>query len=154
MSIYLVQHGKSLSKDQDPQKGISDQGKEDSIRIAQVAKMYKINVSRILHSGKKRAEQTAMIFHEYLEPEKAIGKQDGIAPMDDVKIFAQNLKTKSDIMYVGHLPFMEKLVSYLATGSEEYIVFKFQNSGIVCMEQHTGDITGWNIKWALMPRID
>ena len=154
MRIYLVQHGKSMSKDQDPEKSLSDQGKEDSIKIAQVAKMYKIRVSQILHSGKKRAEQTALVYHTYLDPEKKCAMIDGIAPMDDVKIFAQNLDQSSDILFVGHLPFMEKLVSYLTTGSENNIVFKFQNSGIVCLEKKTDDIAGWYIKWALMPQID
>jgi hypothetical protein len=29
MSLYLVQHGKSLSKDADPEKGLSEEGRID-----------------------------------------------------------------------------------------------------------------------------
>ena len=68
MAIYLVQHGKSLSKEQDLQQGLSEKGRQYSVRIAEVAKMYQIRVSRILHSGKKRADQTAQIFHDHLNP--------------------------------------------------------------------------------------
>jgi len=45
---------------------------------------------------------------------------------------------------------MEKLVSYLTTGREEPKVIKFQNSGIVCLDQ---DESGWFIRWTLNPDI-
>ena len=66
MALFLVQHGISAPKDIDPEKGLSDFGREETNRIAQVAKGYKIPVQKIVHSGKKRAEQTAAIFHETL----------------------------------------------------------------------------------------
>ena len=57
-----------------------------------------------------------------------------------------------NLMLVGHLPFMERLTSHLITGSSENLVFKFQNGGIVCLDQDPGTDT-WFIKWALMPNI-
>ena len=54
MALYLAQHGKSLSKDVDPDQGLSDEGKADVRRIADVASGYGVTVSRIAHSGKKR----------------------------------------------------------------------------------------------------
>ena len=76
---------------------------------------------------------------------------DGLAPMDDVISFGQALDCKADIMYVGHLPFMEKLTGSLTAGDEELTVLKFQNGGIVCLDQTPEGI--WFIKWALMPQI-
>jgi phosphohistidine phosphatase len=55
-------------------------------------------------------------------------------------------------MLVGHLPFMERLTSYLITGSIDIPVFKFQNGGIVCMDKDP-DSRSWLIRWALMPKI-
>lgn len=52
-----------------------------------------------------------------------------------------------------HLPFMERLTSYLITGSIEKRVFKFQNGGIVCLERDAGS-GGWFIKWSLVPAIE
>ncbi len=40
MAIYLVQHGKSLSKDIDPEKGLSEEGISEVQRIAEVAAGY------------------------------------------------------------------------------------------------------------------
>jgi len=55
-------------------------------------------------------------------------------------------------MLVGHLPFIERLTSYLITGSTDIPVFRFQNGGIVCMDTDP-DSRFWFIRWALMPRI-
>ncbi|MBU3914880.1 phosphohistidine phosphatase SixA [bacterium] len=151
MAIYLVQHGAALSKDKDPEKGLSPEGISNVKRIAGVAEGYKVKVSVINHSGKKRALQTANIFADHLTPERKTVEHSGLNPLDDVVCFANSIRN-DNTMYVGHLPFMEKLVSWLITGSINRPVFKFQNGGIVCMdlEQETNN---WIIKWTLMPNI-
>lgn len=153
MALYLVQHGKSLPKDQDPQKGLSQEGAAETERIAQVAKGYGIRVSTITHSGKTRARQTAEIFEAALKPSGGIHERSGLNPMDDVSVFADFIDSTEDEMLVGHLPFMERLAAYLITGSFEKPVFKFQNSGIVCLDKDP--VTqSWMIKWTLMPHIE
>lgn len=62
MALFLVQHGLSSPREIDPEKGLSEQGTSQVKRIAQVAAGYGVAVSRICHSGKKRARQTAEIF--------------------------------------------------------------------------------------------
>ena len=128
MSIYIVQHGKSLSKEVDPKRRLSEEGKSEVKRISEVAKGYHINVSEIKHSGKQRARETAEIFGEALNPTNGVGEISGINPMDDIAPFAEQVNSQHNIMYVGHLPFMERLVSFLITGD-------------------------MNIKWGLMPNI-
>ena len=150
MALFLVQHGLTLPKDQDPEKGLSEKGFEDTKRIANVAVSYKIPVSKILHSGKKRARETASIFNSALRIKKPAEKIDGISPMDDVKALADKINLKSDIMIVGHLPFLEKMVSYLTTGNQDLKVYQFQNSGIVCLDHEQ---ESWFIKWTLNPDI-
>ena len=155
MAIFLVQHGKCLPKDKDPEKGLSEAGFEETRRIAPVAKGYEIPVARIFHSGKKRSEQTARIYQEALGPEPPLSRLSGINPLDDVREFAHALDPASDWMVVGHLPFMERLVSWLTTGREETRVYAFQNSGIVCLDaRKDGDgAWDWFIKWTLNPNI-
>ncbi len=150
MSLFLVQHGESLPKDQDPEKGLSKKGIEETQKIAQVAKMYNIPVSQIVHSGKKRALQTAQIFHKELKIEAQLQIIEGIAPMDSVESYAQQIDSKANTMVVGHLPFMGKLVSLLTTGTIGFDLYRFQNSGIVCLEKEDDK---WHIKWTLNPNI-
>ncbi len=141
-----------MPKDQDPQKGLSQDGAAETERIAQVAKGYGICVSTISHSGKTRARQTAEIFEAALKPSGGIHERSGLNPMDDVTVFADSIGSTEDAMLVGHLPFMERLTAYLITGSFEKPVFKFQNSGIVCLDKDP--VTqSWMIKWTLMPHI-
>jgi phosphohistidine phosphatase len=152
MALYLVQHGRSLTKEQDPEQGLSAEGVSDVERIAGVARGYSVHVASINHSGKKRARQTAQIFASALNPVKGVEEISGLNPLDDVRATADRLNADDDLMLVGHLPFMERLTSYLITGNTDGLIFKFQNGGIVCMDQ-TPEGRKWFIKWTLMPNI-
>ena len=152
MTLYLVQHGKSFSKNQDPEQGVTETGIDEVKLIAQVAKGYRVPVDTIFHSEKKRAAQTAELFSAALQSDKNIQQISGIKALDDVQSFAATLTNAGNTMYVGHLPFMEKLTSCLVAGSIDLTVLKFQNGGIVCLEQNSDNGT-WFIKWTLMPNI-
>ena len=155
MALFLVQHGISATKNVDPERGLSGQGKIETERIAQVASGYSIKVQKIVHSGKKRAEQTALIYHDFLSIKTPLESISGINPLDDVRAFAESINPEMYLMVVGHMPFMQRLVSYLTGGSEEIRVYQFQNSGIVCLDNSEGTDgkLDWFIKWTLNPNI-
>ena len=75
-----------------------------------------------------------------------------VQPYDDVTIIVPELDPSLNVMLVGHLPFMERLVSYLITESRDITIIQFQAGGMVCPDQveKTGP---WHIKWALMPKM-
>jgi phosphohistidine phosphatase len=152
MALYLVQHGQSLPKDVDPDQGLSEEGVAETERIAGVAKGYQVNVGQIMHSVKTRARKTADIFASALKPTGGVKEVEGLKPMDDVAAFAASLNPDTHTMLVGHLPFMERMASYLVTGSPDRPVFKFQNSGIVCLDKDPAS-ESWVIVWTLMPHI-
>ena len=152
MALFLVQHGKSLSKDVDPDQGLSEEGVAETQRIAEVARGYNVSVTCIKHSVKTRARTTAEIFAAALNPAKGIQEITGIKPMDDVQAIAESIDSQANTMLVGHLPFMERMTSFLITDAIEKPVFKFQNSGIVCLDQDS-ETRSWFIKWTLMPNI-
>jgi len=152
MALYLVQHGLALPKAEDPAKGLSVEGRAQTERIAEVARCYGVRVSGIYHSGKARALQTAEIFERYLAPPAGLSQKTGMGPLDDVDVLAEPLDLSADWMLVGHLPSLESLTAYLITGTPTPVVFKFQNSGIVCIDidpRHERAV----IKWSLMPNI-
>ncbi|MEN8246555.1 MAG: phosphohistidine phosphatase SixA [Thermodesulfobacteriota bacterium] len=152
MAFYIVQHGLSLPKDQDPEKGLTPKGMEDVKRIAEVAQNYGVEVARIVHSGKKRAQQTAELIGDVLQPAQGIKEISGINPLDDVAEFAPRVDFQANTMVVGHLPFLERLTSFLITGQKEPVVFKLQNGGILCLDRIESQDTP-AIKWALMPLV-
>ena len=152
MALYLVQHGKSLPKDQDPEEGLSSEGMAETESIATMAADKGVVVSQIRHSVKTRARQTAEIFARTLNPDQGIQEIVGIKAMDDVTEAATGLDASDNVMLVGHLPFMERMTAFLISGSIEPPILKFQNSGIVCLDKDT-DSGAWVILWTLMPRI-
>jgi len=121
-------------------------------RIAEVARSYGIPVGHIVHSGKKRARQTAEILAAVLSPEKGVGEISGIKPLDDVAAFAEQVDFTTNTMVVGHLPFLERFTSFLILGEQEPLVFKLQNGGILCLDQFE-NLARPAIKWALMPQV-
>ena len=152
MALYLIQHGRSLPKDQDPDQRLSEDGTTETERIASLARDYGVRVSQIRHSVKTRARQTAEILARALKPQNDIQEISGIKPMDDVAACAAKIDPDENVMLVGHLPFMERITSYLITGSIDQPLIKFQNSGIVCLDKDP-ETQGWVIKWTLMPNI-
>ena len=153
MALYLVQHGLAASAVEDPAKGLSETGRAQTERIAEVARGYRVRVRKIYHSGKPRASQTAMIFERYLSPPEGIHQRAGMGPLEEVTPFAQSLDLTTDWMLVGHLPFLERLTAYLIIGEPAPTIFTFQNSGIVCLDLDHRDGKP-AIKWALMPTVN
>lgn len=152
MALFLVQHGKNVKKEFDPEQPLSDEGVADVKRIAETAANYNVQVGEIKHSGKKRALQTSEIFANYLKAAGGVQEMPGIKALDDVVPVAEAVDTSKNPMLVGHLPFMERLTSYLTAGNQELTVMKFQNGGIVCLDQ-LDESGAWAIQWTLMPNI-
>lgn len=151
MTIFLVQHGKSVPKEEDPNRPLSIIGVQEVEEIAAQLKNYCTNLEVIYHTSKSRAAQTAEIFQKHVNATEGMHKTEGMNPMDDVEFFARN-SIKTDLaLYVGHLPFMEKLAALLVTGDKEKTVFKFQNAGVVKLE-YSDEKDYWFISGALLPR--
>lgn len=152
MPLYLVQHGLSYPEEIDPNRSLTEEGRKAVERVAQMAAGFEIAVSRIIHSGKTRAAQTAEIMARYLNPPLGIQSEAGLNPNDDVLQKVPDLKPEKNEMIVGHLPFLERLTSYLITGTEERRIVKFQNGGIVCIDREPRG-GPWFIKWIIVPEF-
>jgi phosphohistidine phosphatase len=134
MRLYLVQHGEAKSEAEDPERSLTTRGEEETRKVSDVAKKQGIRPSRIYHSGKKRAEQTAEIIGEAFD--LSIQVSQGLNPNDDVRQWADRISGETeDLMIVGHLPFLEKLASFLVSGDEGAKAVMFRYSAIVCLEK-------------------
>ena len=72
----------------------------------------------------------------------------GLNPNDPVEPMA---RTTSDVMLVGHLPFMGKLVARLVAGDERKPVAAFVPGTVVRLER--GDADHWAITWMVRPQL-
>ena len=79
-------------------------------------------------------------------------QREGLGPKDQVAPTKQALeKIGRDVMIVGHLPFLGKLVALLVTESEANEIVEFQFGGVVCIERR--DREEWKIAWMITPAL-
>jgi phosphohistidine phosphatase len=152
MKLYLVQHGEACTKEIDPERPLTDQGKNDVERLADFLKQAGIHVERVIHSGKLRAQQTAELLAQAIAKGTELENSGLINPNDNPKAFDwQSESWDKDMLIVGHLPFMAKLVSHLLVEDDKRLITAYQPGTIVCLE-HT-DEGEWVIDWMLRPEL-
>lgn len=152
MKLYLVQHAKAASEQQDPQRPLTQEGRREVQKVAEFIKPMKLSVNYLWHSEKKRAIQTAELLAEAIEIKKSKMVREGLGPTDDVSILKDELDaTTDDIMIVGHLPFLSKLASLLLTGRESADTVAFKNAGIAALTHN--EENQWQIDWMVTPEI-
>jgi phosphohistidine phosphatase len=151
MDLFLVQHGEAKSEAEDPERSLTDRGAEAVRRMAAWAAQVSMKVDQIRHSGKRRAEQTAILLAEQLSPVNGTIAVAGLAPNDDVRPVAEGLHADHGaVMLVGHLPFLSRLASFLLTGDPEAGVIRFRMAGIVCLSNQEGR---WAVNWVVPPAL-
>jgi phosphohistidine phosphatase len=152
MRIYLVQHGLAEPKDVDPDRPLSEEGRRDVQRLAELLGRSGIRVRHTVHSGKTRAAQTASLLAEHLLPADGPRPHAGLNPNDPVEPMAAEVEQWSaDTLVVGHLPFLGRLVSLLVTGDPDRPTIALQPGSGVCLER---DPEGrWLLLWMVRPEL-
>jgi len=152
MLLYLVQHAEAKSKEEDPKRDLTEKGRRDTERVARYLKRLQVQVSRIFHSGKTRAQTTAEILAEQVQPAAGVSEAPGLAPLDNPEIWAERVADlEEDILLVGHLPHLGKLATFLMSGNKEESIVNFQMCGVVRLRrQEEGN---WAVDWMIVPDI-
>lgn len=151
MQIYLIQHGDAKPESEDPQRPLSETGILETEGIAEKLKQLNTRPTKIFHSPKLRARQTAGLFASALSADAE--EIEGLKPMDDPSTIQEMLKILGETgtyLFVGHLPHMEKLAALLLTGSPEPPMHLSRYSSPLCLEQKEGS---WRIKFYLLPEL-
>ncbi len=153
MNVYLVQHGRPVPEEENPDRPLSSQGRKDVERTATFLKQNGVKVQAVFHSGKTRARETAEIIASRLQPNKETLEKKGLSPLDDVREIAHEIEnSQSDLMIVGHLPHLAKLASFLITGNESIWPAGFQQGGVLCIRRAEAE-KGWVVAWMVVPEI-
>lgn len=153
MKIYLAQHGETFTKEENAARPLTENGKKEITDVASfVTKSRQFALNKIYYSPKKRAEQTANIFGQFLQPEEWLEENEDLTPLADPSIWYEKIRTlKDDIMLIGHLPHLQKLASLLISGTEDNKTVDFQMGGVVCITRD--DENKYAVKWAVIPRL-
>ena len=154
-----MQHGEALAGEVDPARPLSDRGRESVMAVAGHAAVRGVRIDRIVHSGKLRAEQTAIILADasYCTD---VSAHSGLAPSDDVHEAVARLvhPESSSLAIVGHLPFLDRFASLLVAGDPQAHVVKFRNAGLVHLvrdgssgaQESAGSFA---VSWLLVPEL-
>lgn len=152
MRVYLVQHGTTRSKEEDPERRLAEEGVAEVERIAAFLRPLDLKVDAIWHSGKPRAAQTAEILSKGFSGRAKRMERDSLAPKDSVWPIKQILEeSSSTVVVVGHMPFLGKLASLLVTAREDIEMIGFRYGCVVCLER---DESGsWKVIWMIPPDL-
>ncbi len=152
MELYLVQHAPAKSESGDPQRPLTEEGRRTVERVAGFLAPLGLRIERIEHSGKLRARQTAELLAQALQPAGGVAEVTGLAPNDDAGILMARLAGETaNLMLVGHLPHLSRLVSLLLGLSADRPAVQFQMGGLVRLDRSDAGI--WVIRWMLTPDL-
>jgi phosphohistidine phosphatase len=150
MFVYILRHGDAKPEHEDPQRGLSVRGRQEVEAVSRVFSGLNPQIDAIWHSGKTRAEQTAEIIAATLRIEARIHARNGLNPNDPLPPLVEELERRdSNLVIVGHLPQLGKLISALLLGTEQNLL-DFPSAGLVCLE-NTNDM--WILDWFLTPEL-
>ena len=152
MRIYLTQHGLAVPKDLDPERPLSERGREDVRRLGDFLANAGVRVEQVFHSGKARAEQTASLLAETVLVAGPPQARPGLNPNDPVEPLAAEIEAWSaDTLLVGHLPFLARLASLLLASDPERPLLAFEPGSMCCLER---DGAGhWVLLWMIRPDL-
>ena len=151
VKLYLVRHGRALSADQDLAQPLSVEGRDDIAHLARTLGNMNIRVHRILHSGKLRAEETARIIAQSIQPPGGVSVLPGLGPNDEVgPVLDMVGESEEDLMLVSHLPFLANLLQALLGHPDQDEIPVFHTGNLVAVEKIG---SRWKVFRNLGPRM-
>lgn len=149
MKLYLVQHAKAASKEEDPERPLTQEGRIEAQKIAHFLQPLGLTVDRFWHSGKTRAQQTADIYTEAFTTAEEPAAREGLSPNDNVLPVRDEMAVATeDTLIVGHMPFLNRLASLLLTGYEGGDLIDFRHAGVVCLGRLPDN--RWQVLWIVV----
>lgn len=153
MRIYLARHGHAVSAVENPDRPLSLEGRDEVGRMAAFMARAGIRVDRIVHSGKARAAETAVLYAQAIgggtEPEAV----EGLQPNDEPSRFATTVDgLKADTLIAGHMPHLGRLAQLLVTGVVDLPLVSLETGSVVCLERGDSEDDWW-IVWMMEPSL-
>lgn len=152
MKLYILRHGEALNAVEDTKRALSDTGIREVNVIADFLAHRQVKIDQIYHSGKLRAEQTAKVIAHRLALTPNLQQLSGLLPEDSIKPIAVYCNHwQQNVLLVGHLPSIARLVSELLFNQEDRPCLDFQTAAIVCLERIM--TFQWSIAWFVHPAL-
>lgn len=124
-------------------------GRKEIEKMALFCKKRPLEITRICHSGKKRALQTAEIMADALGV--PLSEKSGLKPNEAVLAFSNTLENEiPGLLLVSHLPFLTRLASRLVLGEEREDFLALETGSLLLLTQEMGT---WKLAGLLSPAL-
>jgi phosphohistidine phosphatase len=154
MNLYLVRHGAAAPAEENPEQPLTEKGRQDIQRLAVFMARSGVRVARVIHSGKKRALDTAVLLADVVGPGKVVEEaESGLGPNESTDLLANLADALTeDVMVVGHQPHMGRMAARLLAGAEDAFSVAFEPGTVVCLERSDNG-GGWRLNWMAGPAL-
>ena len=150
MKVFLIHHADALTKEQDPERHLSQKGRDQCERLAAKLKSVGAAPVRILHSEKQWTRETAERLAAALGLQGRSAQADyPIFTGDPVEPFVREVESAGgDVMMAGHFDYLTRCASQLLCGDADAEVVRFKpgNGTTFCLE--TDENGKWAVAWA------
>ena len=144
MFFYLAHHGDAVGPGVDPQRPLSPRGRGQADTLAAQAASRGVRPAAVWHSGKLRARQTAEAYWRACNPLAEFTATRWAQPGDPPRLADLIEVETRDVMLVGHMPHLDRLLRRLL-GEDEGLA-PFPVNGLVALER-MGE--AWVERWRL-----
>ena len=159
MRLYLVHQGLTLSDKENIKEPLSDEGRISLQRSASFIARSRFAVSKVFHSNKLCAKQTAIILSQGLGAGRLvqdcpvpIEAHDKVQPLHQLVEGGPNDAFGDSSLVVSDKQFLERFLSYLMCENERCLLVNFEPGTFVALEaSNTRD--QWRIQWVLKPDL-
>ena len=153
MRLYLARHGDAVPEEIDGHRPLSEKGRREIQRMAVILAGAGVKVERVIHSGKRRARETALALAKTIGPGCSVEEGESLNPRDSIRPFCVAAAAwEADTLVVGHLPHLAKAAAQLLAGDAEAELLAFTPGAVACLERDD-TATGWTLAWFLRPRL-
>lgn len=126
MNLFLLRHAKAAARSPkwrpDSTRPLTREGEKKMFTVAHGIQALDLSFDLILTSPYLRAFRTAEILGEVFEPKKVFETKNLIAeaePKGVIDEINENFSGLSQIVLVGHEPFLSRLISILLSGKDD-----------------------------------
>lgn len=147
--LYLIRHGQALQHVVDAERPLSARGEADIARLARFLTNSGVQPRLLLHSGLRRAAQTAQLLAAALGGE--VRCDPGIGPLEPVGPFIGRLADLGpDVIVCSHMPFLGDLASTLLCNAAESSGIAISPGTMLCLDRKE---LVWTMRWMLPPAV-
>jgi phosphohistidine phosphatase len=144
MTVFLIHHAEAVSPAVDPQRPLTEAGRQHAMRIAALARDRGAAPAMIWHSGKLRSRETGHAFLSECAPFAKFQMVRGLGPDDPPAIIHTAIQRESqDLALVGHWPSLPALLQRLSPASAPMPLH-----GVVALTSADHGLT-WSELWRL-----